>query len=935
MRHGTMNQVSTRYAQVVLLLTILVLGAILRFYLVDYRGLWNDEAVSIRYWSGTPIEVISNVAALDIHPPFWFLVVNFSQRLGGNSDFAFRLPSVIAGILTVFVVYILGRNLFSGQVGLIAALLTSVSSFHLYYSQEARMYAIYGLLSTITFWLLWMALVEGQIWWWIGFALTTTLNCYTHYFAFLLLFAQGLFAGIVLLETGLKAGLLRQFRESSALGRSRSGVIAQFGLLVLSLGIVCVGFLPWAPALSQDIAPLADYGRVSLDARGIWSTSFQRLLPLLLRLFSGYDTRMIPWYAFFAVVGIVSAPMARESRQMLLCLLVLAVPFAFSLWTGTTPHPRYLVFCFPAFLLLTSRGFVGVTQVLNQLRTRGLRQIHVTPASLTAKALNLFPAAVGGGALAAFLICNSKQLFHYYEYDMLGSWREIGDFLTANATLGDAIFVTRGVSLSRYLPDDKQVVLYRGDGTDDSFTWKALQEAYAEDEHVWIVIPTHVWCITPELKTQVIEWTKKVPHVGFEFGGWDFPGAVVFYVSSFKTSEDLLSAASNELDVPQQPQVNLSLAHQFESAGMFREAMYEYERTLLSGSVGRLQPGYLDMKMRGEIHMQIADMLLANGRAYEAIEEYKRAIALGASSYRLFSQISDAYQYLDDEYQAGCYRDKALRLVAQPRLGNFLDLETLARNYRDGVSLSDNGELDMLWEGRTSTYFHADAGTYALRIRARGQQGCELWPVLKLHIDDYQLGEQKIASTKVKTYEFPEVLLHYEGEHTLSVEFVQTGNCRAVNQDINLYVHGIYLKKTGDGPASFSMIRALDLVPLAEHYHGGVELNDRRELGMYWAGKTIASYDLLPGTYTIQIRARGQQGCGLWPILRLYIDEKEIGEQEVTDTELKAYEFPDVFVDTEKQHSIGVEFVGTGNCDEQGQDVNLFVREILLERNAN
>jgi hypothetical protein len=97
-----------------------------------------------------------------------------------------------------------------------------------------------------------------------------------------------------------------------------------------------------------------------------------------------------------------------------------------------------------------------------------------------------------------------------------------------------------------------------------------------------------------------------------------------------------------------------------------------------------------------------------------------------------------------------------------------------------------HGELGVLRQGETRTPFSATVGKYALRVQARGQQGCGLWPVLNLYVDEDHVGTAVIASTELTTYEFPEVVLHSEGEHSLGLEFVQAGTCTAPGQERQL-----------------------------------------------------------------------------------------------------------------------------------------------------
>jgi 4-amino-4-deoxy-L-arabinose transferase-like glycosyltransferase len=129
-----------------LLLAILLLAAFLRFYRLDAQSLWNDEGNSARL-AERSLPLIVEGAAGDIHPPGYYLLLHYWRALFGHSEFALRSLSVAAGLTLVLFTYLLGRRLFAESTGLIAAFVAAISPFAIYYSQEARMYALLAALS--------------------------------------------------------------------------------------------------------------------------------------------------------------------------------------------------------------------------------------------------------------------------------------------------------------------------------------------------------------------------------------------------------------------------------------------------------------------------------------------------------------------------------------------------------------------------------------------------------------------------------------------------------------------------------------------------------------------------------------------------------------------------------------------------------------------
>ncbi len=142
-RHTFRSLLPTPYF---LLLAILLLASFLRFYRLDAQSFWNDEGNSARIAERT-LDLIVEGAAGDIHPPGYYLLLHYWRALFGQSEFALRSLSVVAGLALVAFTYLLGRHLFGEATGLMAAFLGAISPFAVYYSQEARMYALLAALS--------------------------------------------------------------------------------------------------------------------------------------------------------------------------------------------------------------------------------------------------------------------------------------------------------------------------------------------------------------------------------------------------------------------------------------------------------------------------------------------------------------------------------------------------------------------------------------------------------------------------------------------------------------------------------------------------------------------------------------------------------------------------------------------------------------------
>ncbi len=174
-------------------LGLLLLAALVRLWGLGRQSLWLDEAFS--HWFATlPFRVSWQAMIVDaVHPPLYYLLLWPWLVVAGGSEFALRFPSAVAGVLTVALVLQVGRHWLGMSAGHWAALLLALNPFHVWYSQEARMYALLGLLSLAILLAFWQALRCRQFWAWAALAGVSALAYVTHYFALYLPLVQFVF----------------------------------------------------------------------------------------------------------------------------------------------------------------------------------------------------------------------------------------------------------------------------------------------------------------------------------------------------------------------------------------------------------------------------------------------------------------------------------------------------------------------------------------------------------------------------------------------------------------------------------------------------------------------------------------------------------------------------------------------------------------------
>ena len=99
----------------------------MRLMYLGYKSVWLDEAVSAYAASLRIVDILIYASRADYHPPLYYLILHMIP-INKYNEFNLRLPSAVAGALTVPASYYLGKVAFNQKVGIITACLVAVFS---------------------------------------------------------------------------------------------------------------------------------------------------------------------------------------------------------------------------------------------------------------------------------------------------------------------------------------------------------------------------------------------------------------------------------------------------------------------------------------------------------------------------------------------------------------------------------------------------------------------------------------------------------------------------------------------------------------------------------------------------------------------------------------------------------------------------------------
>jgi 4-amino-4-deoxy-L-arabinose transferase-like glycosyltransferase len=326
------------------------------------RGLWVDEAISVSEARMSFGAMIHQLATADVHPPLYFTILWASGRLIGFGDVAVRVPSIVFGVLLIPLVYLLGKEAYDRRTGAVGAVIVSVAPYAVWYSQEARMYALLMVFGVIALWAQ-LRVFHRTGWYpWIVYTVASIAMMCTQYFGIWQLLTQQLiFVGAIVVRW-------RRHQRPGALlwPWLCSAVLILVALVPLAL--MMKGQFHSAQATGQAFAG-------SVNTIGTGSLNIYTVLTNLAYSTIGFHSTAVMSYAIAIwPIGVLVALvlLGRHSRPVTYLLVaVVVVPviamFVLGEFKASLADIRYLSTTVPVVLVMIARGVTSLASTKRAL----------------------------------------------------------------------------------------------------------------------------------------------------------------------------------------------------------------------------------------------------------------------------------------------------------------------------------------------------------------------------------------------------------------------------------------------------------------------------------------------------------------------------------------------------------------------------------------
>lgn len=312
---------------------ILFFGLILRLISIN-QSLWLDEATTALVSKMPIADFFTRFMPADFHPPLYYLIMHYWVSIFGNSEVILRIPSVIFGVLTIYTIYLIAKEI-KLKLPIVPALFLATSGLHIYYSQEARMYAMATWLVS----LLVLSFIRKK---WFLFSVILPLIFLTDYVSLIILPVLFLY------------------------NRSKR--------LIYSTVPLIITFLAWLPILSKQLV-----AGMSIKESAWWNilgpVTFKNVALIPTKFMIGrvsFDNKILYALIIIIISAIFIYVIGKAKNRLNWYWFGLSLVFGIllSFFIPTLTYFRYL-FVLPAFYLLlsesTSKIFIVIILIINLL----------------------------------------------------------------------------------------------------------------------------------------------------------------------------------------------------------------------------------------------------------------------------------------------------------------------------------------------------------------------------------------------------------------------------------------------------------------------------------------------------------------------------------------------------------------------------------------
>lgn len=343
-----------------LLFLVLIIAFYLRILYLD-SPLWYDEALSwVSATCSFPYGIMDNLLNVDIqHTPLYFFILHFWIKIFSQSEISMRVLSLIFGVLTIPLVFIVSNKIFTKKIAVLSTAICAFSPLLILFSVEVRMYPMVTFLVLLSInYLIDFEQKENNLSL-IKLVITNILIPYTFVGAIFYNFSLLLFYGIYLYKN--KKNLLKKYLTFSVLEWL---ALIPFFILIFSYAKTRMLFVVKHEGIlhfSNIVDIIRNFFGTIIDPNVYWPSSGSYSITLLFTILV-----IIPCIYF--VYGYVKSFKCNNNFVKTLCLVFLGCFMLFILLGAlkfSVVTVRYILYILPPVIILATAGIINNFKAVN------------------------------------------------------------------------------------------------------------------------------------------------------------------------------------------------------------------------------------------------------------------------------------------------------------------------------------------------------------------------------------------------------------------------------------------------------------------------------------------------------------------------------------------------------------------------------------------
>lgn len=166
--------------EIIFLILITIGAAIIRLIALFNFGTYTFDDIFSVHFASMNVEKMFYFIQHELHPPIYYLFLNFWIKIFGDNEIITRLPAFIFSLGIIPLFYYLGKQILNKWIATLATIFFVLSYFQIFNAMQVRMYSMLTFMGLASLVLFWQIIIKNKKNLWLLYILISSLTLLTH-----------------------------------------------------------------------------------------------------------------------------------------------------------------------------------------------------------------------------------------------------------------------------------------------------------------------------------------------------------------------------------------------------------------------------------------------------------------------------------------------------------------------------------------------------------------------------------------------------------------------------------------------------------------------------------------------------------------------------------------------------------------------------------